>query len=60
MSGGWIGYVYAMVGCGGFMAVILMSTLTLYAWGRIKERRRPSPRIVVTSVRARDDGSDPV
>jgi hypothetical protein len=49
-----------MVGCGAFVAVILASTLVLYAWGRVKERRRPSPRILVTSVRARDDGPGPV
>jgi hypothetical protein len=49
-----------MVGCGAFLAVILASTLALYAWGRVKERRRPSPRVLVTSVRTRDDGPGPV
>jgi len=60
VAGGWVGYVYSMVGCGAFVGVILASALVLYAWGRVKERRRPSPRILVTSVRARDDGPGPV
>lgn len=54
MGGGWVGYLYAMLGCGSLAAVLLVSTLVLYAVARIRERRRPSARVRVSSVTVRD------
>lgn len=47
VAGGWVGYVYAMVACGGCAAVALGSTLFLYVFGRSRGRE---PRVRVQSL----------
>jgi hypothetical protein len=47
VAGGWVGYVYAIVGCGTCALVALGSTLVLYLFGRW---RGGEPRGRVTSV----------
>lgn len=57
MGGGWVGYLYAMLGCGSLFGVLLVSTLILYAVARIRERKNPPKRIRVSTVSARGDRS---
>jgi len=50
MGGGWVGYVYAILGCGVFLAVIAGSTALLYAWARVQRRRGKEPTARVSSL----------
>lgn len=53
MGGGWFGYVLAMFGCGGVVALVAASTAFLYAWSRVRGGRG-EPRVRVTSVSGGD------
>jgi hypothetical protein len=55
MGGGWIGYVYTLIGCGGLFVLVGASTLLLYAVAR---RRGPGPRVRVTSLTDRADAPE--
>lgn len=55
MGGGWIGYVYTLVGCGGLFVLVAASTMLLYAVAR---RRGPEPRVRVSSVGVIAKGAD--
>jgi len=51
MGGGWVGYVYAIVGCGGFTLLIGTSALVLLLVARVRGSRE---RVRVVDVTARD------
>ncbi len=59
MGGGWVGYVFAMFGCGLVVALIAGSTLLLYGYARLKQRTSPDPRVVVHRVSSRMTTPEP-
>jgi hypothetical protein len=59
MSGGWVGYIYVLVGCGVLVGLVGGSTLLLYAMARVRARRSPGSTAAVTAVPPRrEDGAD--
>lgn len=58
MAGGWVGYLYVFFGCGVVCALLLGSTLALYAVARVQKRARPEPRVRVLSVSSGPDEHD--
>lgn len=57
MAGGWIGYVYVIVGCGALIGLLGLSTLALYAVARVRARRG-QPRVRVLSVGGEESSRD--
>ncbi|HJL17726.1 MAG TPA: hypothetical protein RMH99_18825 [Sandaracinaceae bacterium LLY-WYZ-13_1] len=57
MSGGWVGYIYVLAGCGTLGVLLAGATLLLYAvaWNRKKRRLEPSVRVTSVTRRAGDD-----
>lgn len=50
MGGGWVGYVFALLGCGTFLALIAGSTAVLYGWAKVQRRRGKEPSARVSSL----------
>jgi len=55
MGGGWVGYIFAIMGCGVFLALIAGSTAVLYAWAKVQRRRGKEPTAQVSSLASRPD-----
>lgn len=59
MGGGWVGYVYAIFLCLGFVVLMGGSTAAIYAYVKMRRRRgHTEPKVTVKSVTgANDDGA---
>ena len=52
VTGTWVGYVCAIVGCGGMVAIVGFSTAVLYRLHAARERRGGGARVSVRSLSA--------
>ena len=50
MGGSWIGYVFAIAGCGAFAALVAACTVALYAYARVRRARDPAIRVTSVST----------
>jgi len=55
MGGGWVGYVFALLGCGTLVAALAGATALLYGWAKIQRGRGLEVKARVTSLSSRDD-----
>jgi len=54
MTFGYLGYIWAIFGCGGIFLVVSMSALVLYAFGRRGRRAGKEPRMSVETFISKD------
>lgn len=50
MTFGYLGYIWAILGCGGIFLIVSMSALLLYALGRRGRKAGNEPKIVVDTL----------
>ena len=50
MTFGYLGYIWAIFGCGGIFLVVTMSALVLYALGRRGRKAGQEPKVVVETL----------
>jgi hypothetical protein len=50
MTFGYLGYIWALMGCGGLAMVFALSAAVLYGWSRRTRSGAPQPNIRVDSL----------